>query len=193
MAFEPRPDQLAFPFSAGRLSLDFAGTVGQRGGLHYERLRDPDDLARWLVEAGLLSKLPRVDERGLSAARMLREAAYDVVRAAARGEPLEAARVRLLNEFAAAPTTVPQLDPATGAVFWRAHRPVSAALAGIARDAVELGGSPLIDRVKECAADDCTLLFLDLSRSQRRRWCSMERCGNRKKTSTYRRRQKESA
>jgi predicted RNA-binding Zn ribbon-like protein len=31
-------------------------------------------------------------------------------------------------------------------------------------------------------------MFVDTSRPGKRRWCSMELCGNRKKTATYRRR-----
>jgi hypothetical protein len=38
----------------------------------------------------------------------------------------------------------------------------------------------------------CSLLFVDTSRSGRRRWCSMERCGNRAKVAAHRRRRKES-
>ncbi|WP_327121301.1 CGNR zinc finger domain-containing protein [Nocardia sp. NBC_01730] len=37
-----------------------------------------------------------------------------------------------------------------------------------------------------CAADDCCLLFVDASRPDRRRWCSMDRCGNLGKVRRYR-------
>ena len=43
-------------------------------------------------------------------------------------------------------------------------------------------------RLKLCAAPDCRWAFHDTSRSGRGRWCSMEVCGNRHKTSTYRER-----
>ncbi len=36
-------------------------------------------------------------------------------------------------------------------------------------------------RIRSCAHDDCVLWFLDTSKGGRRRWCSMERCGNRAK------------
>ncbi len=41
---------------------------------------------------------------------------------------------------------------------WTADRPVEAALATIARDAIDLVCGPLAGRVRECAADDCALL-----------------------------------
>jgi predicted RNA-binding Zn ribbon-like protein len=45
--------------------------------------------------------------------------------------------------------------------------------------------------MKECANDECTRLFVDLSRSGARRWCGMAECGNRHKAATYRQRKKE--
>ncbi len=45
--------------------------------------------------------------------------------------------------------------------------------------AVEVLTSSEIARVKECAnPDDCDWLFLDSSKNNRRRWCSMEGCGS---------------
>jgi predicted RNA-binding Zn ribbon-like protein len=43
-------------------------------------------------------------------------------------------------------------------------------------------------RLKLCAAEDCRWAFYDTSRNGKGRWCSMEVCGNRSKTSAYRRR-----
>ena len=43
-----------------------------------------------------------------------------------------------------------------------------------------------VERVRECAADDCAIVFYDESRSNNRRWCSMQRCGNRAKVRAHR-------
>ncbi|WP_232050088.1 CGNR zinc finger domain-containing protein [Actinoplanes sp. OR16] len=43
-------------------------------------------------------------------------------------------------------------------------------------------------RLRLCAAPDCRRAFLDTSRNGAGRWCSMEVCGNRSKTRTYRNR-----
>lgn len=48
------------------------------------------------------------------------------------------------------------------------------------------------DRIRSCAHDDCVLWFLDTSKGGRRRWCSMERCGNRAKASRHYRRSSKS-
>ena len=63
---------------------------------------------------------------------------------------------------------------------------VGQALATIAREAVGLFADGAHDRLRECAADDCALVFYDESRSNNRRWCSMQRCGNRAKVQAHR-------
>lgn len=45
------------------------------------------------------------------------------------------------------------------------------------------------DRVRCCEHDSCVLWFLDTSKGGRRRWCSMERCGNRSKAQRHYERQ----
>lgn len=65
----------------------------------------------------------------------------------------------------------------------------------IARDSIELLVAPseVIGRVRECAEEHCTSLFLDTSRSDVRRWYSVVPCGNRLKVQAYRARQRSSA
>ena len=52
------PEELRFHWKSGRLSLDFVATVGERWRRSFERLLGPEDLARWLVESGLLEEPP---------------------------------------------------------------------------------------------------------------------------------------
>ena len=67
------PEELRFHWKSGRLCLDFIATVGERWRRSFERLLTPDDLARWLVESGMLEAPPPVSGRQLAAARTLRE------------------------------------------------------------------------------------------------------------------------
>jgi predicted RNA-binding Zn ribbon-like protein len=180
-------EELRFHFLAGRPCLDLAATVGERWGRCFERLRAPEDLGRWLVEAGLLESAPPVEERQLEQARALRDAIYEVAKLAGVGAP-NPADVSQINWWAARPTLAPQLGANCRQLSWVADDPVEASLATVARDAVELLSGPLAQRVRECAAEDCALLFVDTSRPGRRRWCSMDGCGNRAKTAAYRRR-----
>jgi predicted RNA-binding Zn ribbon-like protein len=46
--------------------------------------------------------------------------------------------------------------------------------------------APELQRVRACPGlGDCGWLFLDTSKSGRRRWCSMEGCGSRAKMRRY--------
>jgi predicted RNA-binding Zn ribbon-like protein len=180
-------EELRFHFKSGRLCLDFVATVGERWRRCFERLRVPEDLGRWLVEASLLAAAPRVEQSQLEDARRLRESIYRLARRAGKGIP-DQRDVREINRWAAKPPLAPQLTSGGRTVTWVAARPVEAALATIAHDAADLLSGPLATRVRECAAPDCALLFVDTSRPGRRRWCSMDACGNRIKTAAYRRR-----
>ncbi|NUR93303.1 MAG: CGNR zinc finger domain-containing protein, partial [Nonomuraea sp.] len=67
------------------------------------------------------------------------------------------------------------------AVVWAGPVGASQALSTLAREMIELLTGPLRERFRECASDDCPLVFVDSSRPGARRWCAMERCGNRHK------------
>jgi predicted RNA-binding Zn ribbon-like protein len=41
------------------------------------------------------------------------------------------------------------------------------------------------DRVRKCEHEECRLYFVDTSKSGKRRWCSMELCGNRQKAAEF--------
>ncbi|MDQ0300408.1 putative RNA-binding Zn ribbon-like protein [Salibacterium salarium] len=42
-----------------------------------------------------------------------------------------------------------------------------------------------INRIRKCEHQECSLYFVDTSKSGKRRWCSMELCGNRKKAAEF--------
>jgi predicted RNA-binding Zn ribbon-like protein len=179
---------LAFPFDGGRLCLDFAGTRGDRAHRRIERLREPVDLGCWIVEAGLAERPPSTTPSALRQAHQLREAIYRALHAGMTHEEMNVSDVAVINEAANRPPLAPELEPGGRGIRW-APGPSSAALAVVARDAVDLLASEKLARVRECAAANCSLLFLDESRAGRRRWCAMTRCGNRAKAAAaYRRR-----
>lgn len=41
------------------------------------------------------------------------------------------------------------------------------------------------DRIRKCEHEECILHFVDTSKSGKRRWCSMELCGNRHKAAEF--------
>ena len=61
-------------------------------------------------------------------------------------------------------------------------------LAAVARSAAELVAEGPSARLRICSNPSCGLFFYDNSRTRRRRWCSMSRCGNRHKVAAFSRR-----
>jgi predicted RNA-binding Zn ribbon-like protein len=179
---DERPeDRDGFRFRGGHVALDLAATLGGRlKDRPRELLETPADLDRWLVSSGLAHRPPSASGDDLQLAQDLREAIYAV--AAGKGGPAERER---LNEIAALPAARPQLEPSGELVREGDPR---ALLATIAREAVELFGGPVRDRIRTCEGEGCAILFLDLSRSGGRRWCSMSGCGNRAKARAFRKR-----
>jgi predicted RNA-binding Zn ribbon-like protein len=188
-----------FRHGAGRLSLDFIRTLRHRGNEHaVEELPDLTAVTAWVTQFGLCPaplESPEPLKAGTDAptpadtlARELREAVYQMI-TSARGPggaascPADARRT--VNEAAAIPVPSPQMDRA-GKLTWEANAPVQAALALIARDALELVTSEAITRVRDCANPGCRAMFLDSSRPGTRRWCSMNTCGNQAKKTTLR-------
>jgi predicted RNA-binding Zn ribbon-like protein len=186
---ESDADQDDFRFAAGRPCLDLTATVGERWGRQVERLRTPQDLARWFVRAGLADQPPEVSRQDLAHARTLREAVYRTITRRLAGRAAGPGDIAIVNDWAGRPPPRLWLEPGEegGSLQARSDATTaSALLAALARDAVTVIGDPLADRIRQCHADDCALLFLDTSRAGRRRWCSMATCGARAKMATYR-------
>jgi predicted RNA-binding Zn ribbon-like protein len=191
---EANPEQ-RFPMFGGRPCLNLIATLGRRHAQPVERLPDSEALAAWLVAMRLLppdSAVP-VTARQLRAVRELREVAHRLVRATMAGQVLRSADVARLNKVAARPDLAPQLrggadEQCHHVVRWGEQDPVDATLATLARDVVLLLSDPRTSRIKQCEHPDCSLLFFDDSQSGKRRWCSMDRCGNLMKIAGYRQR-----
>lgn len=170
---------------SGHLALDLLATLRDRHRAPIECLRCPADLDRWLRAADLGLHAAATDE-DLDASRQLRENIYRVVRPLLDGAQPQNADLDKLNQWALRPTLAPQVGP-TLERRWAGD--VNAALASIARGAVELLATADFDLVRECAAAPaCSRIYLDRSPGRRRRWCQMERCGSSAKMRAYRRR-----
>ncbi len=172
-----------FHFFTSRPSLDFCNT----GSASFELLDAPEALGAWLTEAGYAGPPVTPTDAELQAARELRNALRialldgdtDAV-AELVDAWLEPALVRIcVDRKTLAAQPVP------------AERTARCALVPVALDALDVVRNHP-GRVRECAADACPALFLDLSRNRSRRWCSMDLCGSREKARAYYRRQRDS-
>ena len=187
----------SLPLIADDLALDFANTESGRSfPSHQNHLRDAVNVVEWLrhakalpsEEADWLKK--RVSERADLAADLLaraidlREAIQSIGAALGRrAEPPEAALAGL-SALHARCVAEAELAPGPLSCRWlwsvRAA-PVEAALGPIALAAIRLFTEGDFHRIRECGGHACGWLFYDRSKSNRRRWCEMEVCGNRAK------------
>ncbi|WP_406201873.1 CGNR zinc finger domain-containing protein [Kitasatospora sp. NBC_01560] len=191
------PGGAEYLFDPGALCLELLTTGGPGPYARYEILHRPADLVTWLglsrlgparpatAPAGSAPPAVDISPEQLSGIRALRDALWRLAAARAHdaaGAPTDYA---VLNRAAAHPPLVPQITPAGDAA-----PPLPAdgdqLASTVARDAIALLTGPHADRIRECGADDCYLIFVDTSRPGRRRWCSMERCGNRHKVRALR-------
>jgi predicted RNA-binding Zn ribbon-like protein len=175
---------LEFRFKGGDLALDFVATVGERWRGNFERLRSPADLDGWSAQAGLGAPSPPASEGDLLQARELREAIHRAVRSAMDAADIAAVDRQIINSWAGRADIAPQLG-ADGRASWAGRPSVDSVLATIARHAVLLLGGDQAARLRECAADNCSTLFVDSSRGAARRWCS-KHCADRVNAHQYR-------
>jgi predicted RNA-binding Zn ribbon-like protein len=184
-------------FLAGHPALDFLNTRMRVNEDLVELLQSDEDVLSWLQKARLPT--PTIDDKPkplnlLRSAHTLRESIRSLMedrKGGRRGDP------SCLNRFLATGSGYPQLVWSKSNKLWietvRQQEPKSAELilvpvAEAAADLLTIGD---FDLVKRCENQTCVLWFFDQTKSHRRRWCSMERCGNRHKVAAYRARRRD--
>ncbi len=176
----------------GALCLDFVNTMDcYDSAIPVEQLDGSANLATWakLVDAGAVA----ADETDLRRAIELREAIRASFRAVLDGTRVPSPAVAVLNRNLELASERRRLAVRDHRVAWSGESVtgVDALLARIARSAADLLTDPdRLGRVRVCAADGCGWLFVDDSRGARRRWCSMQSCGNRAKARAHYRRKR---
>lgn len=193
------PDDLSLPLErgapwwywlAGRPALDFVNTRRERWWRDVETLVTGEDLAEWLVQAGLVAASPPVEAELLRSARALREAISLAVDAVIeRACPSRAALSTIEGWL---PEAIAPHRLMTREGWWPVlttgapSHPARYALGLLARDAAEMLGTDQRERIRVCASETCSARFYDRSRGGQRRWCSMQACGNTAKARRHR-------
>ncbi|MBV6287861.1 CGNR zinc finger domain-containing protein [Pseudomonas aegrilactucae] len=181
-------------FLADNLALDFINTEYGVGEQHHDCLTDDQSVMNWLKMAGQLPEhaAPKVPHGLLAEARRLRDCSRALVNAAMKGVAVDLSWINQLLE-AGRPVTRLEWDGKAQAMRVGVHQrdcsPASL-LWPVADALVKLVTSEKFEFVRQCEAHDCILMFHDLSKSHRRRWCSMSTCGNRMKVAAFRSRHK---
>lgn len=178
-------DKHAFRFDCGSTWLNLLATTGRTFSANpVERLDSSERLAHWLDHSELSPrKSPTAAD--LTQARRLRETLRGLALATIDGHPPPVAMVADLAAFLAEHD-----DPIHLAVADRLRRdpPITttAALARIARQAVDQLTGPERTALKVCPEHDCRGVFTDVG--GRRRWCPSTACASRGRVRALRKR-----
>jgi predicted RNA-binding Zn ribbon-like protein len=181
----------------GRLCLDFINTVhNYRSDTPRDDISNYSDLVAWSWRAGIVDDaekrllnreaLQRPGE-ALAATenvRRLREGLYRLFAATAEGKPADGEDLAILNAALSEALVQSQIILRAEGFTWswsKEGRMLDRLLWPVVRSAADLLTSTDLSRLRRCAGDDCTWLFLDTSKNHSRRWCEMKVCGNRVK------------
>ena len=194
------------PLIAGHPALDFLNALEERGtAAEVNYLPSYQHLLRWSGRVGLLSERaqralmrtqadhPGKAKKVWAAAMDLRRALDAIFRTLAKGKPPPEDALRALNATLAEAHAQRRLRPrAGGAMAWRWEEEtleivaweIALAAAALLTDAARCA------RIRICGNPACDWMFLDDSRTGKRRWCRMNVCGNEAKVRRFRERQR---
>ena len=184
----------------GALCLDFANTVNSRVNPEHDYLMQYSDLLEWATKLGILSppqnnqlqKRARQNlheaENALLAARTLRDLLYRLFSNAAKGSEAKKKDLEIFSVFYGESLSRGQFVKQGNHYWttWNFDEALESVLWPILHSAGELLLSDKLTQIKECPG--CGWLFLDISKNQSRRWCSMNTCGARDKMRRYHKR-----
>ena len=186
----------------GVLCLDFVNTINSRLNPEHDYLMQYSDVVRWakkldilsLTQTNQLQKRAKQNageaESASLAARTLRDLLYRLFSKAAKGAEPDKKDVEIFVVFYGESISCSQLIK-KGTHYrtaWKLDETLDAVLWPIVHSAGELLRSDELAHVKECPG--CGWLFLDTSKNQSRRWCSMNTCGARDKMRRYHKKQR---
>ena len=184
-----QPDEHHFEFIGNNPAVDFTNTeIVVRDKLRDLLQRDAD-LVHWTREAGFGIR-SRFNPGDLVAARELRAALKVLFQARIDRQSASKKALAVINRHLANHCTQRELRVSSdGGEFQLVPSgnalSVPVLLAILAHEGAVLLASPQAEHLRRCSNPDCILTFVDTSRSHRRRWCSMDTCGNRAKVAKH--------
>jgi predicted RNA-binding Zn ribbon-like protein len=181
----------------GRLSIDFVNELSPSSDFSWEELLRFFLLTRIISSerSAQLLALPQSDPQSAGAllrkAQRLRASLAEVLGAMIEKEALSRDWIEPVNEvlrITEGHDELLQQNGRWGLEFVACEGGLDWLLAAIARSAGELISEGPSAHLRVCSNPSCGLFFYDNSRTRRRRWCSMSRCGNRHKVAAFSRR-----
>ncbi len=203
--FSSREPDTGFLLIGKKLCVDFANTIrapagGEDGLGSWERLVGFIE-AVGIVQAAqgqqlrkLAAEDPQATSAALGTAMELRDASRRILETLAARQEIPPQCVEPVNKVLRWTEGHDELVPeGSDGKGWRLgfrarEQRLEWLLTAIARSAADLIAEGLKAPVRKCAHPACLFYFYDVSRTGRRRWCSMDVCGNRSKVAAHARR-----
>ncbi len=150
-----------------------------------DELDDPRGLERWFADHRLIRRGDRASALDAEAARDVREALRELLRAN-NGFPVARDRASAVLDGVARRTGLAvRFDTGSIRLVPR-ERGVQGALGAVLAAAAAAMADGSWTRLKACRSDSCRWAFVDNTKNRSRQWCSMSVCGNRAKARTFR-------
>ncbi|GAA0222709.1 CGNR zinc finger domain-containing protein [Actinomadura nitritigenes] len=171
--------------------IELGNTAYAVRGRRRDGLQSVEHLAAWLrdmracLAIGLAdADIEGVTDQDLRLARELRDVIRALAAAAVDGREFDADMVATLNRHVRQSPRWHELrsTPEPHTTVCAEGRPVAAAIAALAEDAVDLFAGPQRDQLRACHGPGCVLFFV--RDTPRREWCSPG-CGNRARAARH--------
>lgn len=175
------------PLMEGNLALDLINTEEERRGVRQDYIGTSEEFGMWLSDEELAGAVSRVQlpfevdvwtPEAMEKVHQLRAEVRDNLEEAVEDETVDPQFVKRLETYIGKAPYVMKLHE--GRVV---YIPIGTALERlyslVATEVLKLIGEGQIPHLKKCANPKCLFMFVDMS--GRRKWCSMQRCGNRAK------------
>lgn len=182
-----KTDERKFFYIGNNLAIDFLNTEIVDRGEAIDLLTSPKDFYAWIQSSGIAVD-NSVQNAELSLVLEFRNSLKSIFIAILDKRAIPQKSLNILNKHLLNDSSEKQLKTNKGKLELQpAKKKLSLEnlLGRIACEAATLVSSKQLEKLKRCSNSKCVLIFLDTSKSGKRRWCSMDVCGNRAKAASH--------
>ena len=181
------PGQTSFEFLGNDLAIDLVNTEIMEAGARTDLIGTPEQVQQWLTASNLAWR-GKWTAAELKTAHELRDAIREGLETKTAGTAPSKQALDTINRHLDQFPQVRHLTFKDGVYSLEpcaTHLSPEQAIGWLATAAAELLATADPKMIKRCASHSCILWFKDVSRGRKRRWCSMETCGNRFKVAKH--------
>jgi predicted RNA-binding Zn ribbon-like protein len=156
-------------------------------------LNDEREIIRWLLEDNIISQEDLANHKYIDLVMLkkklveLRSICRELLVSIDKERKISAASLRQLNDFVNSMNLMFSFEILENepVIFYSGQNLFDDVFYKITSSIADTFTRVTGDRVRGCEHEECVLFFVDTSKGGKRRWCSMESCGNRKKAAEF--------